>query len=505
MKKFECHQVPTWISHRSYDIDGEQRTLISNHRTLESFCLEDESSIAWRLLLGEQPGTLDRDLFSAENLEEFAEMLATHHVLDTCDPLTSSSDFASDEDTPYQDSVEHEADNLERSAELRVSDWLDQKGMLSTGFIEVTYGCNEKCLHCFNPGATHEVGGKHTRDSSGLPLESLLNIIDELYDQGVYGMVVSGGEFFTYKYWYEALEKLHSLRLRTTLFTNGINLKDRHFDALAKFHPYEVDISIYSIHAHKHDEFTQVPGAWQMSVDTIRRLVELGIRVKIKTPLMQDTAFEYRDLRMLADELGAEISFDTLISAANDGAKQPLNFNVSDFNQLVHLSLEADSPWYVGTATAPQKRTIDRKKNAPCGIGKSTIAVSAQGKILPCVALPKELGDATKPGEIERVVKHKGDTAGSEDTLGYWRAFTYADSQECGTHDRCAFCFRCIGGSYVDSGTHLTPSANQCFQADARLFTHNLVVEGLSAEEIKNLYPVKSRLEESLIPAIQVT
>ena len=42
-------------------------------------------------------------------------------------------------------------------------EWVTKNGFLySTGW-ELTYRCNERCVHCFNPGASHVEGDKSFR------------------------------------------------------------------------------------------------------------------------------------------------------------------------------------------------------------------------------------------------------------------------------------------------------------------------------------------------------
>lgn len=67
--------------------------------------------------------------------------------------------------------------------------------------IELTYNCSERCIHCYNPGATRndcEVSqrGLHSK----LNLSQYRRLIDELYDEGTFKVCLTGGDPFSNPY-----------------------------------------------------------------------------------------------------------------------------------------------------------------------------------------------------------------------------------------------------------------------------------------------------------------
>ena len=63
---------------------------------------------------------------------------------------------------------------------------------------------------------------------------------------------------------------------------------------------------------------------------------------------MKHTANEYRGVKDLADSLGANIQFDLVISAKNDGNIDPVQHRVTDEKILRQLLMDEDIPLYVG-------------------------------------------------------------------------------------------------------------------------------------------------------------
>ena len=44
----------------------------------------------------------------------------------------------------------------------------------------MTYRCNERCIHCFNPGASHVEGDKSFRKVKELTLDKIKETLDDL-------------------------------------------------------------------------------------------------------------------------------------------------------------------------------------------------------------------------------------------------------------------------------------------------------------------------------------
>ena len=70
-------------------------------------------------------------------------------------------------------------------------------GIFSVVF-ELTYNCSEKCLHCYNPGASRNNKEKSTRNlTQELDLNDYKRVIDQLYESGLVRVCLSGGDPFS--------------------------------------------------------------------------------------------------------------------------------------------------------------------------------------------------------------------------------------------------------------------------------------------------------------------
>jgi len=479
--------IPGHVSHRTYTLGNETRSIIFNELTHTVLTLDGDSAKVWEKI---STNKLDNHTSSfplaltTEDVIEFIQELMNEQILINDDSLVPQATF-------NNQSVGSQIENNATQIESDFSDWVEDYGLMPNCFLESTYRCNEKCLHCFNPGASHKVGEAPKRNTNELTLDEYRDLIDELYDLGVYAITVSGGEFFLRKDAFEIMALIKKKNIRLIVFTNGIKLSEDKINKIANLYPHQVHLSLYSANPVTHDKFTQVPNSWLQTISTAKALIAEGIMVILKCPLTKDTAHEHSELTSIANELKSGIRFDAVISAGNDGALEPLDLNITNFNEIVRLALEKDSPWYVGEKNNIKKRTIS-EGSRPCGIGNSGLSITPEGDILPCVALPAKLGNVRDSGNLTTQWKSKGIDKEGESSIGYWASFSYKDTDECGTHSRCEYCNRCIGASFAQYGDAKKPSEIQCLHASARMQAADLVISECSDEEIAQRFPISA-------------
>ena len=76
--------------------------------------------------------------------------------------------------------------------------YTEKVGGITSVMLELTYRCSEKCIHCYNEGATRndeEVSTRGNREE--LTLDEYKRLIDELYEQGLIKVCLTGGDPFS--------------------------------------------------------------------------------------------------------------------------------------------------------------------------------------------------------------------------------------------------------------------------------------------------------------------
>jgi MoaA/NifB/PqqE/SkfB family radical SAM enzyme len=72
----------------------------------------------------------------------------------------------------------------------------------------------------------------------------------------------------------------------------------------------KIQISIYSADPSIHDAITKVPGSLERSLRAIRLLQAAGLQVKLACPLMKQNMAAFREVQLLAEELGVPYMLD---------------------------------------------------------------------------------------------------------------------------------------------------------------------------------------------------
>ena len=141
-----------------------------------------------------------------------------------------------------------------------------------------THRCNLACSHCYaaEGGDRPELTGAEAR-----------SFIDDLASFNVPVLLFSGGEPFARPDIRALAEYASSAGLRVTFSTNGTLIDDDTADWLARLGTGYVGISIDGTEA-VHDRFRRCPGAYQMSLAAIRRLVERSVKVGLRVTMTRD-------------------------------------------------------------------------------------------------------------------------------------------------------------------------------------------------------------------------
>src|SRR5260370_40891619 len=184
--------------------------------------------------------------------------------------------------------------------------------------IDLTYRCNERCVHCY---LDHD-------DHGEMSTSEIKNLLDELASAGVFFLTLSGGEILLRKDFFEILEYARKLTFCVKLKTNAILIRAAEAERIRSLGVDSLQVSIYSHRSEVHDAITKVAGSLKRSLDAIRFLKAHGLKVIVADVLMQQNAQDYPDVRALAAELGAEFTLDPMITPKMHGDRSILDLNV---------------------------------------------------------------------------------------------------------------------------------------------------------------------------------
>ena len=293
--------------------------------------LEGDSAEVWARIF-EQGGRLDHALdyvrrngqFDTEPQGEARDVLAEFLV------SLESQGLLVGRTTPQPSSGAPAKDDPDagRTAERTINLWMADHHVLDSLVLELTYRCNERCVHCYCPSQ---------RDRTELSTGALCDVVEELESLGGCSLQMTGGELFMRSDTKALLRFLRGREMVLSIISNLTLLDDETRELLEELAPRSVGCSIYSVDAALHDAVTTIPGSFNRSVRSIRRLRAAGIPVVLKTPLMKDTVSGWADIEAFAEGLGCSCQFDLNITARNDGGSQPLDLRVRDEDTITRL------------------------------------------------------------------------------------------------------------------------------------------------------------------------
>ena len=315
--------------------------------------------------------------------------------------------------------------------------------------LDITWRCNERCVHCY---LDHDGTGE-------MSTAEIKDIIRQLSECGTFFLSVSGGEPLLRRDCFEILEYARSLSFTVKLKTNAVMIGLKEAERLKQMGIEQVQVSIYS-HRHEiHDAITKLPGSLRRSLDAIRRLRALGLKVSITNVLMKQNSSDAKAVKQLAKELGVEFVIDPTITPKLDGDRSIVNLGIS--GQTLHDVFHTEEfVGDVGEFCAPISAVDDDVlEGYSCSAGHTLAYISPFGDVYPCVQFPMPCGNLRKQSFRE--------IWWQSTALTELRSVHVRDLPTCSHCTHVAYCTRCPGLAYME-GNMRGPSSQDCEKSLAR-------------------------------------
>ena len=317
--------------------------------------------------------------------------------------------------------------------------------------LDLTYRCNERCVHCY---LDHD-------DHGELTLAEISSLLDQLAGAGVFFLTVSGGEIFLRRDLFDILAHARRLLFAVKIKTNAVLIRQEQARRLADLNLDGVQISVYSDRPEIHDGITLVPGSLERSLAAARLLRAAGVKVTFANVLMRQNAGDYLAVKALAEEMGAGFSVDPTITPMMDGDRSILALNIAQANlaQVFHDTHVVND---VSEFCAPPEGPLDAKDafdRIPCSAGHNSCYISPYGDVYPCVQFPLPSGNIRTTTFL--------DIWKGSPQLAEVRSISLADLHGCSACSNQPGCSRCPGLAYME-GNMRGPSTQDCEKSYAR-------------------------------------
>jgi radical SAM protein with 4Fe4S-binding SPASM domain len=326
--------------------------------------------------------------------------------------------------------------------EFRERAGLDTRRVPIEGTIEPSFRCNLNCVHCYvnEPAGSREIADRE------MSLERLEELVDEIVDEGCLFVLFTGGEIFVRPDFPELYLYARRRGLLVTLFTNGTLITDRLADLLAEHPPESIEISLYGMTKETYERVTRVPGSYERCLEGIRRLVDRGLPVALKTMALAWNQNEVEQMEAYARGLGLEFRFDSSLNPRVDcGANRNAELQVSPERAL---ALDLGSPGkleelreFCAKFTRPEVEH-DTDHVYTCGAGQSSFTVDPYGRLQMCQLSRRNFHDLKRGRFAE----------GWHELFPRLRARTWQTNEVCRRCSLMALCGSCPGAAEMETG-----------------------------------------------------
>lgn len=241
----------------------------------------------------------------------------------------------------------------------------------SLGFmwLEVSAGCNLKCIHCYAGSNPALIG------SEKMNQEAWQRVILEAKAMGCEQLQFIGGEPLLLGDKLVSLIEFAKLNGFSFIevFTNGTLLSDEMISVFVK-NNVRVAISFYGEKKQAHEQITLSGGSYERTLGSIRRLLEAGVELRVAVVGMKQNEEECEKTLAFLAELGVErVQFD-VVRPSGRGTSNDL---VSE--KLLSSSI-LKSPVF---PECTMETFIRRQQGHNCFLTK--ICVGANGVVCPCI------------------------------------------------------------------------------------------------------------------------
>lgn len=451
-KALPSARISSGVVTRKYSLDSGQSVCVAYHTPSQSvvFLEGDSAEVWWRIYAAKgdcesafdyirQHGTFkDREAEPRVVLTEFLNALENSHLIGQ-----KGYDFRRDSSVAEAMSVKQGVDPTQ-NPELEIGQFMADHHVLYSLVMELTYRCNERCVHCYLPSDTR---------LSELSTTQIGSLLGEFSSMGGLLLQLTGGELLVRKDIIEVLDMVKTYGFVTSITSNLTLMTDPILTEIADLHPRSVGCSIYAATAELHDAVTTIKGSFEKSVRAVRSLRSAGIPVIIKSPLLRSTAPHWRDIERLAQDLDCEYQFDLSITAKNDGGLSPVSYRVEDMSVLKDIFASRYYKLY-----SREEAMFTLASSSPeaglCGAGASGLCISPNGTIRPCIGLNVPLGKWPQ-NRLPEIWQ-------SSSFFSDFGAIRLRDIPQCRECLDFAYCSRCPGAWHAEHGDFCKPTTYAC-------------------------------------------
>ena len=241
--------------------------------------------------------------------------------------------------------------------------------------FELTYGCNLRCVHCYNP--THRALPRE------LSTEEIRAILDQVADLEVLNLSFSGGELFVRPDVFDIFRHAKGLGFVLSLLSNATRITPTVAALLQELGFGNINLSIYGATKTVYERVTQVPGSYEPFIRGLESLAATSLPVVVRMPVMSGNVDEAPQARTLIEGYGFKFQYCSSIDPRSDGDLSPLQHRLSP-----EAKVRLDEAM-LGLRDVKDMEACGATEDfISCACGRSSFAITPYGEMNLCVAFP---------------------------------------------------------------------------------------------------------------------
>jgi putative heme d1 biosynthesis radical SAM protein NirJ2 len=312
----------------------------------------------------------------------------------------------------------------------------------------ITKRCNLYCKHCYRDSSSEYFSGElNTNEGKKL--------IDQIASAGFKILILSGGEPLMREDLCILASHAKEKGLIPVLGTNGTLITENRAKELKESGIMAAGVSIDFLDPKKHDEFRNVQGSFQKTIEGIENCLKAGIRVQINTTVTKDNKDEILDITDFAKKIGATSHHPFFLVEVGRGKnlkKEALEKHqyIEMINTILNKQLEIDielkptcAPQFMSLA---KKRDMKMRFSRGCLAGISYCCILPNGDVHICPYLPIKVGNIRQV-DFDKIWKENKIFNDLRDFEKY--------KGKCGSCKDISVCGGCRARAFITTGDYL--------------------------------------------------
>ena len=300
--------------------------------------------------------------------------------------------------------------------------------------VEVNEACNEKCIHCYIPGAVRKL-------SRPISLKILERAIDDFVQLGGFRINLTGGEVLLHRNICDIVDYCYKAGLQISILSNLTALNEDQVSCFKQNNVYSIQTSLYSMNPVVHDSITGVAGSFRKTLNAIEKLLLKDIIVQISCPIMKKNYRDYAAVFDYAKSINCECVSTPILIAQSNFNKTNLKHRLDDSELFEFVKMAKEFKYHTKTS---EKCDDDHL----CAAGRRNICVGSNGDVYPCPGWNNfVLGSLYNEGLKEVWTKST--------KLDELRHVTYKDFPDCLKCDDKDYCTPCLVQNYNENNGNM--------------------------------------------------